>query len=160
MKRIFLLVAVIATTLVQTTSAQEKHNGHNANASVLESYYSLKNALVAGDAKIANAKAIELTKSIENAENKTIGEKEKVELLKHATAISQTKDIKAQREHFAPLSTAMISLAKSGKLSGDPIYVQFCPMKKSSWLSSEKPVKNPYYGSAMLTCGKVSETIN
>lgn len=160
MKRIFLLVAVIATTLVQTTFAQEQQNARNANTSVLESYYSLKNALVAGNANLANAKAVELTKSIESDDSKTIGDKEKAELLKHSAKVSQTKDIKAQREHFAPLSVAMITLAKSGKLSSGPIYVQYCPMKKSSWLSSEKPVKNPYYGSAMLTCGKVSETIN
>ena len=160
MKRIFLFVAAIATTLVQTTFAQEQQNARNANTSVLESYYSLKNALVAGNANLANAKAVELTKSIESDDSKTIGDKEKAELLKHSAKVSQTKDIKAQREHFAPLSVAMITLAKSGKLSSDPIYVQYCPMKKSSWLSSEKPVKNPYYGSAMLTCGKVSETIN
>ena len=159
MKRIFLLVAIFATTTVQATFAQE-HNGHKVNTSVLVSYYSLKNALVAGDAALANAKALELTKSIDAADSKTIGEKEKAELLKHASMVAQTKEIKTQREHFAPLSTAMISLAKSGKLSADPIYVQYCPMKKSSWLSSEKPVKNPYYGSAMLTCGKVSEIIN
>ncbi len=156
-EKIFLLVAFIATISVQTTFAQEQNNGTNA---VLESYYSLKNALVAGDATVANAKAIELTKSIESADNKTISDKEKAELLKHSSMVSKTKDIKAQRAHFAPLSTAMISLAKSGKLSPDPIYVQYCPMKKSSWLSSEKPVKNPYYGSTMLTCGKVTETIN
>jgi hypothetical protein len=159
MKKIFLLVAVIATTLVQATFAQE-HNGHDANTSVLASYYSLKNALVAGDATLASAKSLELVKSIESTDNKIIGDKDKAELLKHSTMVSKTTDIKAQREDFAPLSTAMITLAKSGKLSLDPIYVQYCPMKKSSWLSSEKPVKNPYYGSAMLTCGKISETIN
>lgn len=89
-----------------------------------------------------------------------IGSKEKAELLKHTALIYGTKDIKVQREHFAPLSMSIIALAKSSKLSASPIYVQYCPMKKSSWLSSEKSVKNPYYGSAMLTCGKVTETIN
>jgi hypothetical protein len=33
-------------------------------------------------------------------------------------------------------------------------------MKKANWLSNEKQVKNPYYGSAMLNCGKVVDTIN
>jgi hypothetical protein len=32
-------------------------------------------------------------------------------------------------------------------------------MIKTHWLSSEKAIKNPYYGSAMLTCGEVTETI-
>ena len=30
-------------------------------------------------------------------------------------------------------------------------------MKKAAWLSSEKQIKNPYYGSSMLTCGEVTE---
>ena len=43
------------------------------------------------------------------------------------------------------------------------IYYQYCPMynggKGANWLSKENTVKNPYYGSMMLTCGKVVETI-
>ena len=27
------------------------------------------------------------------------------------------------------------------------------------WLSEEQAIKNPYYGSSMLTCGKITETI-
>ena len=38
-----------------------------------------------------------------------------------------------------------------------------CPManngKGADWLSKENEVKNPYYGSMMLGCGKVTETI-
>ena len=44
-----------------------------------------------------------------------------------------------------------------------PVYVQFCPMANggegANWVSKEKAVKNPFYGSQMLTCGKVVETI-
>ncbi|RYF85874.1 MAG: DUF3347 domain-containing protein, partial [Chitinophagaceae bacterium] len=45
------------------------------------------------------------------------------------------------------------------KLSDKPVYVQYCPMKKATWLSSEKQIRNPYYGSSMLTCGEVTETL-
>jgi hypothetical protein len=31
-------------------------------------------------------------------------------------------------------------------------------MKKASWLSSEKTIKNPYFGSAMLSCGELTNT--
>jgi hypothetical protein len=31
--------------------------------------------------------------------------------------------------------------------------------KGADWLSKENAVKNPYYGSMMLTCGKTVETI-
>jgi len=155
MKKILLLVAVFTSALVQSSFAQNTHSPE-----LLTSYYSLKDALVGGDAETAYKKASELNKAIENTDSKIVGSKEKAELLKHTALIYGTKDIKVQREHFAPLSTGIIALAKSAKLSPDPIYIQYCPMKKSSWLSSDKAVKNPYYGSAMLTCGKVTETIN
>ncbi|HNK84737.1 MAG TPA: mercury transporter, partial [Flavobacteriales bacterium] len=42
-----------------------------------------------------------------------------------------------------------------------PIYLDHCPMYNggADWLSREKAIKNPYYGSSMLTCGSVKETI-
>jgi hypothetical protein len=32
--------------------------------------------------------------------------------------------------------------------------------KGAFWISKEKGVKNPYYGKSMLTCGKVTETLD
>jgi hypothetical protein len=42
-----------------------------------------------------------------------------------------------------------------------PVYYDHCPMYKggADWLSQEKPIKNPFYGSMMLSCGSVQETI-
>jgi DNA-binding transcriptional regulator WhiA len=80
-------------------------------------------------------------------------------LTKEAGNISATKDLKKQREYFAGLSSNMATVARSFKLSNQPVYLQYCPMKKASWLSSEKQIKNPYYGSSMLTCGAVTETL-
>jgi len=53
----------------------------------------------------------------------------------------------------------MYALAKAVKLTADPVYYTYCPMKKAYWLSSEPTIKNPYFGNAMLTCGKVEETL-
>ena len=80
-------------------------------------------------------------------------------LLKDARTIAQSKDLSTQREKFATLSTTMIALAKTVKLSTEPVYLQYCPMKKASWLSNTKAIKNPYYGNAMLTCGNVKEAL-
>ena len=40
------------------------------------------------------------------------------------------------------------------------VYLEYCPMAKASWLSSEKEISNPYLGNKMLKCGSVKETIN
>lgn len=80
-------------------------------------------------------------------------------LLKDAEQISNSKDIKQQRELFAGFSNNMAALAKAVKLTTEPVYQQYCQMKKALWLSSSKAIKNPYFGNAMLTCGKNTETL-
>ena len=76
--------------------------------------------------------------------------------------ISKSKDINIQRNHFTTLSKDIYSLIKVAKYEV-PVYFQHCPMyndgKGANWLSKENAVKNPYYGSMMLTCGKTVETI-
>ena len=73
--------------------------------------------------------------------------------------ISESTDIHHQREHFTSLSANMVTLAKQATLSQQPVYEDYCPMKKAYWLSSETAIKNPYFGSSMPTCGKVAATL-
>jgi hypothetical protein len=160
MKKIFLMVAIIATSFVQYGFAQTDHANHQTQpVALLPLYYNIKDALVSGDAKLAASKSQEFLKAVNSTDAKVIDETSKKGLLEHAGKLAKSKDIKSEREHFAGLSTSMIALAKASKLSAEPVYQMYCPMKKSNWLSSEKAVKNPYYGSAMLTCGNVVETI-
>ncbi|WP_316796352.1 DUF3347 domain-containing protein [Pedobacter agri] len=160
MKKIFLMVAIIATSFVQYGFAQTDHANHQTQAvALLPLYYNIKDALVSGDAKLAASKSQEFVKAVNSTDAKVIGETSKKGLLEHAGKLAKSKDLKSEREHFAGLSISMIALAKASKLSAEPVYQMYCPMKKSNWLSSEKAVKNPYYGSAMLTCGNVVETI-
>jgi hypothetical protein len=159
MKKLFFLVALFATTFVQPGFAQQHDHTAEQTSGVLPAYYSVKDALVAGKAALASAKAEELVKTINNADEHLVSKASKVSLLEHAAKIAGSNDLKSQREHFAGLSEQMIALAKTSKLSAEPVYQQYCPMKKANWLSREKAIKNPYYGSSMLTCGKVVETI-
>lgn len=154
------MVALMATAFVQTGFAQHDHTNHQTQSSaLLPLYYNVKDALVGGNASLAASKAEELVKALNSTDAKTITGSSRDGLLEHAGKIAESKELKSQREHFAGLSTDMITLAKGSKLSTEPVYQMYCPMKKSNWLSNEKTVKNPYYGSSMLTCGKVVETI-
>jgi len=159
MKKSILVIALLATIFVQRTFAQDSTQQHQLSQ-LLTQYYNIKDALVAGNGIVASAKAEEFIKTANSIDYKLISEGNINALLKDATPISETKDIKVQREHFSNLSNNMASLAKSVKLTTEPIYQAYCPMKKANWLSNDKAIKNPYYGSAMLTCGKVVETIN
>lgn len=160
MKKIFFVVVVfLATTFLQKNFAQDSTQQYQLSQ-LLTQYYQLKDALVAGNGNQASAKAGEFIKTANGIDYKLISEGNINALLKDASPISETKDVTIQRRHFANLSNNMATLAKTLKLGTEPVYLQHCPMKKANWLSNEKTIKNPYYGNAMLTCGKVVETIN
>jgi len=132
---------------------------------VLDNYFLLKDALVKTDAKTASEKAAALLSSITAVKMETLKMDEHViwmKILKDLTAdsksISETQDIKKQRETFKSLSKNIYELIKVSKPT-EAIYYQYCPMQDANWLSKENAVKNPYYGSQMLSCGKTIETI-
>lgn len=156
MKKI-LFVALLATTFISKGFAQE-NTPQSPLSQLLSHYYNIKDALVAGNSSTAAASADRFIKTLNTIDYKVISEGNINALLKDATPISEGKDIKKQRDQFMNLSNNMAVLAKAVKLSPQPIYQAYCPMKKASWLSNEQAIKNPYYGSAMLTCGKVVDT--
>ena len=156
MKKI-LIVALVATAFLQNSFAQD--SAIIQPSPLLSSYYELKNALVAGNATTASLRAEEFVKALNAINVSNVNEDVRNGLFKDAGYISTNKNINKQRELFATFSTNMYALAKAMKLTANPVYYAYCPMKKAYWLSSEAAIKNPYYGSAMLTCGKVAETI-
>lgn len=151
------MLALIATAFIQNSFAQDSTKTQPAQ--LLNAYYKLKDALVGSNPTLAAANAEELIKAINGTDKQTLNDDARASLLKDANTIFQSKDIKLQREKFATLSSNMFELAKTVKLSAEPVYQQYCPMKKASWLSNDKAIKNPYYGSAMLTCGSVKTTL-
>lgn len=63
------------------------------------------------------------------------------------------------RKQFLPFSTAMVELTKQLR-KGDPAFadlkVYHCPMapKPGLWMQAKGPLRNPFYGAKMLTCGE------
>jgi Protein of unknown function (DUF2911)/Protein of unknown function (DUF3347) len=136
-------------------------------APVLAAYHALKNALVADDSKTAATKAKLLKTALEKIDMTALTPKQhdlymplSAKLITDAQHISENATkIDHQREHLETLSTNLSKITKSLKINSETVYVQYCPMKKASWLSTEKAVKNPYYGSSMLTCGSVTDIL-
>jgi hypothetical protein len=143
-------------------------NGQDVKAeAILKDYFNLKDALVSDDNDKAKSLGMTLTKSLKSLDASGYSESEKTELkdimedaIEHAEHIGKS-DIKHQREHFKILSKDIIDMvAVTG--TATKLYEQFCPMYDggTAWLSMNKEVRNPYYGSAMLKCGKVQREIN
>jgi copper chaperone CopZ len=137
----------------------------NQLKSVFDNYFLLKDALVKTDGNTASLKAKDLLSAITAVKMETLNVEEHLvwmKVLKDLTAdaksISEAQDIKKQRETFKSLSKNTYLLIKALKPT-EAIYYQYCPMQDANWLSKENAVKNPYYGSQMLSCGKTVETI-
>jgi hypothetical protein len=133
---------------------------------ILNNYFQIKDALVAGDAAAAATAAGEMLNAINVVDMKSMQAADhmvfmdlKDKLAFDARHISESKDISHQREHFISLSANMYKLASKVKLSGQPVYEDYCPMKKGYWLSSDTAIRNPYFGNSMLTCGKIAASI-
>lgn len=136
---------------------------------LFDHYFSMKDALVKSDATAAAMHAGFLLTSISSVKMESMGAKqhsvwmEKEKNIKiHAQHIADSKDMAHQREQFSLLSKGMYAIIKESD-SGTPVYWQNCPMyndgKGANWLSKESSIRNPYYGSMMLSCGKTIETI-
>jgi hypothetical protein len=151
------------------TENMDEIKDQNVLTKVFDNYFSVKDALVKTDGATASTKSTELLSAINavkmdklEMDVHMVWIKVVADLKKDAKNIADTKDASKQRDHFMNLSKNMYSLMKISK-TDTPTYYQFCPMandgKGANWLSKENTIKNPYYGSQMLSCGKTVETI-
>ncbi|ROH99831.1 DUF3347 domain-containing protein [Chryseobacterium daecheongense] len=153
----YIITAVFALFSVISISAQSKSDAQVSK--LYQNYIAIKSALASDDADKASKAASEFIKTASAIDYKMVSEGNLNILRKDATLISDARTITAQRETFYNLSDNMIALTKEFKLSEKPIFVQYCPMADGSWLSDEKQIVNPYYGSSMLSCGTVKSEI-
>jgi len=122
---------------------------------LLKPYISVKDALISSDSKATGTAAFALLEAVKSESEFA----QKTELLKAVDKLSQAgDDLDRQRIIFNDVSVILWNWVKSSGKVNQPVYYQYCPMKKAYWLSKEKDIKNPYYGASMLTCGKVVET--
>lgn len=149
----------------QTTSAVIQ----NQLKAVFDNYFLLKDALITSDGTKTALVSNELLTAVNNVKMDKLEMEVHMVWMKvvntikeHAEHIADTKDVKHQRDHLTTLSKDIYTLIKVSKYETQ-VYYQFCPMfndgKGANWLSKEIIVKNPYYGSMMLSCGKTVETI-
>lgn len=122
-------------------------------------YLNIKTALTTDNSDEASKAADQFIKSASMVDYKVLSEGNLDILRTSATKISESRSIETQRESFVSLSKNMIELSKGFKLSDQTVFVLYCPMADASWLSSEKVIKNPFYGSSMISCGSVKAEI-
>ncbi len=155
-----LLLITVATLRAQTPAVNTSINN------LTTAYLDLKNALAADDGTAAQGKAKILKAQVDviqtkemSAVQQTIWKNYVDKLSFDSRHISESTSIDHQREHFASLSKNMYEVVKTFKVNSTPLYWEYCPMKKTSWLSDKAVIENPYYGKTMPECGSVKETL-
>ncbi|GAA4097286.1 DUF3347 domain-containing protein [Mucilaginibacter panaciglaebae] len=159
--------ALALLILLSTVTYTEAQTGASVSInSIMTGYLDLKNSLVTDDNAAAQLKAKALYDQITTVQTKDMTPKELSTWKNYADKlsfdsrhISESQSIDHQREHFASLSKNVYAVLKVFQLNTGPLYWQYCPMKKASWLSDKQAIENPYYGKSMLDCGSVKETL-
>ena len=138
---------------------------------VYQAYNQLKDALVASDSALAvigaNAVLTNLNKVdmglLTQPEAHQVWMTEKPLLAKTLNELIKSTTLESQRALFLQISNNMINLIENFGTS-EKVMVQFCPMaddfKGGFWLSKDSAIKNPYFGSKMMTCGSTKKIVN
>ncbi|HWD89804.1 MAG TPA: DUF3347 domain-containing protein [Mucilaginibacter sp.] len=132
---------------------------------VFKTYLDIKNALAADNSKAANDAAKKFTAALKDvtadqmdAKQKNAWQKYGEKLRYDGDHISESTEIAHQREHFGNLSANMYAVLKAFKDNDMPLYRQYCPMEKKTWLSESSTIRNPYLGKKMPDCGVTKES--
>ena len=153
---------------MNSSDNMEMTQDKSASDAIVTNYLDIKNALVADNTEAAASSGGKLVSAFEAFEVFNYSEEEQKELKEIIiNAKEQAEHIADspmghQREHFEILSKDVVDLiAIVG--TNRTLYQDFCPMyndgKGAIWLSEIKEIKNPFYGSKMLTCGSMQKEI-
>ena len=137
---------------------------------VVENYISLKDALVGDDSEKAKKSANVILQSLDQVDMKLLNQKDghtywmnlEKKIRSASESIASTTEITEQRNEFKNLSSELTIAVQMFGIN-QKVFNQFCPMADNNngayWLSLEEEVRNPYFGSAMHSCGNVAEVL-
>ncbi len=135
-----------------------------------ESYILVKDALVEDNSKMSAQRAKELVVALKKVDMKLVKGDAHIFWMEKLTQINSASDkiassskIEDQRIAFDHLSQEMIEAISAFEATSTDLYVQECTMafngKGASWISRSSKIMNPFYGSEMLNCGSIIDTI-
>lgn len=153
----FLTILFTSACGGESPAEKSKITSDNASISVLDAYMQVKDALVKTDYNVAHTAADALKKAMQS-ESHVVSEQLTADLV----ALVNAADMNDIRRAFYPLSQKIKSYLKE-TVKGQTLYEQYCPMAfdntGATWLSVDEQIQNPYFGSLMLTCGSVRDTL-
>jgi HPt (histidine-containing phosphotransfer) domain-containing protein len=144
MIRAFVPAAIVVALAAPVAQASD------ALKSVVSSYLQIQTQLAADKMDGVKASAAEIAKNAAQLEGGKA-------IAASANELEKAGDLRKARAAFGKLSDAVIAAVKSSSADAEGLKLGFCPMVNASWLQKDGQVRNPYYGSAMLTCGELKD---
>ncbi|PVD50588.1 hypothetical protein DC498_19370 [Terrimonas sp.] len=142
---------------------------------VLTTYYALRDALVAGDTTQANAASSSLITAVSEVKLDELKSADTADIIiptaktytegitNESRGLLGESDIEQKRRSFQMISTGLFDLVRTVRYDKQKVYMLHCPMafnnSGADWLSNTTEIKNPYFGSKMLTCGSVADSV-
>jgi Cu(I)/Ag(I) efflux system membrane fusion protein len=142
---------------------------------LLNAYNTLKDALVASDTAKASTAALALKTAVDSLKLNEIKGDSTGDIKLNAQSFTGTitgsaqalageKELKNKRKEFEIIADAIWNLTRTVRYSNQKLYWQFCPMafdnKGAYWMSYERDIKNPYFGTEMLNCGSIEDSLD
>lgn len=147
--------------------------GTLATQSLIQSYFPLKDALVATNAQQTKAAAKTFSETLSGYSQQVdrkawaqLGLQIQVDsMLQEVTQILAIEDATCERQRvaFGSISRQLFRLMGLVQLKNAQVYRQYCPMafndQGAYWISDTTEIRNPYFGKVMLECGEVTDTL-
>ena len=133
-------------------------------ARVWEQYLAVGEALATDNSQEAQRYSAALRSAVDTVDSTSLTDRAKSVWNKHQAdldvlinKLDKPQAIETMRAEFAPLSQQIGKLVRTfGLEEARPIYELHCPMafqgKGAMWYQASDQVRNPYFGSTMLTC--------
>lgn len=154
---------------------------NTAFSTLLDNYYTLKDALVNADSTKAATDALAVAKAADAIPLDSLTADSSIVitaknftgvLSTEGKTVNQAKNLEAQRRSFAVISDNLYSLINTVRYDKEVVYHDLCPMafndeEQAYWLSRDSAIVNPYLGnkhpkykSSMLGCGTLEDSVN
>jgi membrane fusion protein, copper/silver efflux system len=179
MKKSIMIMALALTSLSVIAQQDQKEIAvyetdvkfQDQLAALYESSLVLTEAFVSSDPAVVKQKSSEVKSAMKNVDMMLLKGQAHMDWMKYRKVILSSistfetaHNIADQRVAYADFSTNLYNSVKAFGVNGKEVFYQHCPMAMSGqgafWLSNKAEIRNPYYGSSMMTCGSTKEKIN
>ncbi len=143
-----------------------------ALGAVVESYFEMTQALASDETRQAVQAAgrtlgrlRDVPGDLLDPDVRAIWQANSADLAEALTAAAGAEQLPALRKAYQPVSQRIKRILEHfGPPGGQTYYWAHCPMafdnRGAGWLQPSQQIRNPYFGSAMLRCGSVQQTIS